>query len=97
MRKPCSWASGRGSASTAKIFARGGASATSRDVKRSTAAAAPSTSMNTPSVSFPTWPASPISQARRWTKGRNPTPWTTPTTRIRLRNGDPGVVRAVMP
>ena len=56
-------------------------------MKLSSRSARPSTSMNTPSVSLPTWPARPSSVARRCTKGRNPTPWTTPATRIRRRTG----------
>ena len=50
----------------------------------------------TPSVSLPTWPARPSSVARRCTKGRKPTPCTTPATRIRWRTGAPDAVSAVM-
>ncbi len=66
-----------------KIRANGGASLRRRAAKRARVGSSPSTSMKTPSLSLPTQPARPRAVARRCAKGRKPTPWTTPVTRIR--------------
>ncbi len=52
---------------------------------RSSAWLSPSTSMSTPPARLHTNPPSPSRDARPWTNGRNPTPWTTPSTAIERR------------
>ncbi len=74
-----------GCAVTRSTWASGGASRTSAARKSCTPAAGPSTSANTPSASLPTQPARPSLVAREYTNGRNPTPWTTPSTRTDAR------------
>ena len=70
---------------TRSILASGGASRSSRRRNSLTAAAGPSTSTNTPSMSLPTSPARPSPVARVYTNGRKPTPWTIPSTRTAVR------------
>ena len=70
---------------TRSTRASGGAWASSRPRNSLTHAALPSTSANTPSTSLPTHPASPSRVAREYTKGRKPTPCTTPSTRTDAR------------
>ena len=80
MAKPVPGEGGRASSATAAIRASGGAWATSRSANAATAARPPCTSTNTSPAALPTNPESPSSAAMRWTKGRNPTPCTTPVT-----------------
>src|SRR5579862_2961626 len=75
----------RGAVVIRSILASGGASRSSRTRNSLTAAGAPSTSTNTPSVSLPTCPPSPRPVASVYTNGRKPTPWTMPSTRIAVR------------
>src|SRR5215831_13287730 len=70
---------------TRSTRASGGGCASSRPRNSLTPAAEPSTSANTPSTSLPTHPASPSRVASEYTKGRKPTPCTTPSTRIDAR------------
>jgi hypothetical protein len=57
---------------------RSGASATNALRKAVSLLGSPSISMTTPVVSFQTAPPRPKRLARLYTKGRKPTPWTTP-------------------
>src|SRR6266487_1212985 len=70
---------------TRSTRASGGACVSSSPRNCSTHAAAPSTSAKTPSTSLPTHPARPSRVAREYTKGRKPTPCTTPSTRTDAR------------
>src|SRR5215831_19331431 len=70
---------------TRSTRASGGGCASSRPRNSLTPAAEPSTSANTPSTSLPTHPASPSRVASEYTKGRKPTPCTTPSTRMDAR------------
>ncbi len=82
--KPRPPATGRSSALTRSTRASGGGRVRASS-SVATAAGGPSTSRTTPSGSLPTQPVSPRAVASRQTKGRNPTPWTTPETRTRRR------------
>ena len=70
---------------TRSTRASGGASRSTRSRNFLTDSAGPSTSAKTPSTSLPTHPARPSRAAREYTNGRNPTPWTTPSTRTDVR------------
>src|SRR3984885_16344575 len=70
---------------TRSTLASGGASLISAPRNSRTAAGGPSTSANTPSMSLPTSPARPRRVASAYTKGRKPTPWTMPSTRMAVR------------
>ena len=62
--------------------------------RRRSAARSPSASMTTPDAVFRTMPPRARLVAVRWTKGRNPTPWTSPHTSIRrARCGHRGMIR----
>src|SRR5437879_2566386 len=63
----------------------GGASGRSLAMKVETEADEPCTSMSTPAESFSTCPTSPHSCAKRYIKGRKPTPCTTPVICMRRR------------
>ena len=78
--KPASPPSGRADSTTAAMRASGGACATSRSANTATASASPCTSTNTSPAALPTKPERASSAAMRWTKGRKPTPCTTPVT-----------------
>ena len=67
------------------MIASGGGSKDSERQNSSTLAGSPSMSINTPWVPFRTDPLRPPAVARRCTKGRNPTPCTTPSTAINRR------------
>ena len=71
---------------TVSTCASAGASPISEAAKESSAAGSPSASITTPSPSFKTKPASRLRPASRCTKGRKPTPCTTPRTRNRRRS-----------
>src|SRR4030042_2454484 len=66
------------------IRARGGACGDTSRVKSSTASIFPSTSMNTPADELFTHPCKLFFWASPYTKGRKPTPWTTPFSKKRL-------------
>lgn len=76
---------GTDSDSTPDTIASGGASSRSRRLNSAIAAALPCTSAKTARASLPTKPLSPNSVASRCTKGRKPTPCTTPVTMNRRR------------
>src|ERR1700690_2050819 len=87
-------------ASTATTRDAGGAPVFRALTRASTDGAGPAALMRTPSESFLTQPRSPSLVASRWTKGRNPTPWTTPRTRSRTSEraagGSVGVLSVTM-
>jgi len=66
------------------IRAAGGASARSRPRNREREDPSPSTRTTTAPGVFSTHPDRPQAAAIRWTKGRNPTPWTVPRTVISI-------------
>ncbi|EUA14035.1 hypothetical protein I553_7155 [Mycobacterium xenopi 4042] len=71
--------------STLLIFASGGALARNRRPNSARLCRGPCTSTKTAPESLPTKPVRRSSVAIRWTKGRNPTPCTTPVTVNRCR------------
>ncbi|CAM5464247.1 hypothetical protein SHIRM173S_13143 [Streptomyces hirsutus] len=85
MRNPLSATAAIPVVSTDSTTASGGASGRRREQNRSTAAGGPSTSTTTPSPVLVTYPVSRRSVAIPYTKGRKPTPCTTPRTTTRAR------------
>jgi hypothetical protein len=75
MEKP---ASPSGSAQATETWP--GASSLSFDTKAASDASSPSASMSTPARALQTDPATPWLTAKRYTAGRYPMPWTTPST-----------------
>src|SRR4051794_36113265 len=95
MANPAVPVAGTSSEATRSTTASGGACSGSASTKRARAAGSPSTSIRTPRSSFRTNPASPSRRASRYTYGRKPTPWTTPSTRTRRRAVRAGVETVV--
>src|SRR5579863_4674396 len=85
MRNSDSPVGARSWTATESMRAMGGASVRRRARNVSSCGDEPSISMVTPSVLLPMKPASCVSWASRKTKGRKPTPCTTPRTRISWR------------
>ncbi len=79
---PVAW---RVSEEIRSITASGGGLRSKDATKRATSSSSPSTSISTPALSLETVPNKLCAIARLKTNGRNPTPWTIPSTRIRFR------------
>src|SRR6185437_1555029 len=90
---PQAASSARSTTETELIRASGGACRHSRCANSPTRAESPCTSAKTAPESLPTNPARPSSPAMRCTKGRKPTPWTTPVTVKRCRTGITASIR----
>ena len=75
------------------MWLRGGASAGSASANAATAAGVPSASTSTPAEVLRTQPRTPQRAASEYTKGRKPTPWTTPRTLMRTAALDALVAR----
>ncbi len=78
-----------GQETTSRRSIREATGAPVRNVSAKPSARSPSTSIHTETPSFRTKPASPRDSASRNTVGRNPTPCTTPVTRIPNRRASP--------